>query len=86
VITFLRPTCFEVINKPQVAELDRQKPVPEGQQDHGRVPVPVAVRLGGLDQGFDLSGRQVLLGSKFGVRTGASVRFTSVGRRILRMK
>jgi hypothetical protein len=56
----------------QVAELGRPKPMPEGQQDHGRVPVTVAVRLGGLDQGLDLPGRQVLPGTKFGV--GASGR------------
>jgi ATP dependent DNA ligase domain len=34
-----------------------------------RVPVTVAVRLGGLDQGLDLPGRQVLPGSKLGVRS-----------------
>jgi hypothetical protein len=33
--------------------------MPEGQQDHGRVPVTVAVRLGGFDQGVDLPGRGV---------------------------
>jgi hypothetical protein len=55
---------------PQVAELRRPKPMPEGQQDHGRVPVTVAIRLGGLDQGLDLPGRQVLPGSKLGVRSG----------------
>ena len=54
----------------QVAEFRRPKPMPEGQQDHGRVPVTVPVRLGGLDQGLDLPGRQVLPGAKFGV--GAS--------------
>jgi Pyruvate/2-oxoacid:ferredoxin oxidoreductase delta subunit len=43
--------------------------VPEGQQDHGRVPLPVSIGLCGFDQGLDLAGRQVLPGSKFGVRT-----------------
>jgi hypothetical protein len=56
----------------QVAELRRPKPMPERKQDHGRVPVTVAVRLGGLDQGLDLPGRQVLPGPKLGV--GASRR------------
>ena len=27
------------------------EPVPERQEDHGRIPVPVLVRFGGLDQG-----------------------------------
>ena len=70
----------------QVAEFGRPKPMPEGQQDHGRVPVTVAVGLGGLDQGVDLAWRQVLPGTKFGVRAsvGATVRFTSVGVTSLR--
>jgi hypothetical protein len=33
-----------------------------------RVPMPVSVGLGGLDQGLDLAGRQVLPGPKLGVR------------------
>jgi hypothetical protein len=53
----------------EVAELGRPKPVPEGQEDHGCVPLPVSIGLCGLDQRFDLPGRQVLPGSKFGVRT-----------------
>jgi hypothetical protein len=47
--------------------------MPEGQQDHGRVPVTVAVRLGGLDQGLDLAGRQVLPGTKFGIGASAQL-------------
>jgi hypothetical protein len=43
--------------------------VPEGHEDHGRVPVTVPVGLGGLDQGLDLAGRQMLSGPKLGVRT-----------------
>jgi hypothetical protein len=52
----------------QVAEFGRPKPMPEGQQDHGRVPMPPSIGLGGLDHGLDLPGRQVLPGSKYGVR------------------
>jgi hypothetical protein len=53
----------------QVADLGGAQPVPEGHEDQGRVPVTVAVGLGGLDQGLDLAGRQVLPGPKFGVGT-----------------
>ena len=65
--------CIELDLVPsQVTEFGRPKPVSEGQQDHRCVPVPVAVRLGSLDQGIDLPESQVLPGSKFGV--GASGR------------
>ena len=53
----------------QIAKLGRPKPMPEGQEDHGRVPVPVPVGLGRLDQGVDLPGCQVLAGPKLGIRT-----------------
>src|SRR6266849_6999712 len=36
----------------QVTDLGRPQPVAEGHQDHGGIPVAVAVALGGLDQGF----------------------------------
>jgi hypothetical protein len=53
--------------------------MPEGQEDHGRVPVPVPVRLGRLDQGLDLAGRQVLPGAQLGVwapgRSNCSIYF-----------
>ena len=52
----------------QVADFARPEPVPEGDQDHGRVPMAVAVGLGGLDQRLDLAGRQVLARAKLGVR------------------
>jgi hypothetical protein len=39
------------------------KPMPEGQQGHGAVAVPVPIGLGGLDQRFDLAGRQMLSGA-----------------------
>jgi hypothetical protein len=52
----------------EVANLGRPEPVPEGDQDHGRVPMTVAVGLGGVDQGVDLAGRQVLAGAQLGVR------------------
>jgi len=41
----------------------------EGDEDHGRVPMPMSVYLGGHDQGVDLAGRQVLSGAELGVRT-----------------
>ena len=53
----------------QVAQLGRSQAMPEGDQDHGGVPVPVAVGLGRLDQGLDLAGGEVLPGAKLGVRT-----------------
>jgi SNF2-related domain len=48
----------------EVADLGRPETVAEGDQDHGRVPVPMAVGLGRLDQDFDLARRQVLPGPK----------------------
>jgi hypothetical protein len=53
----------------QVANLGRPEPVPKGDQDHGRIPMTVAVSLRGLDQGVDLAGCQVLAGPKLGVRS-----------------
>jgi hypothetical protein len=41
--------------------------MPERQQDHGRIPVTVAVALGSLDQLHDLVAGQVLSGSQLGV-------------------
>jgi hypothetical protein len=54
--------------------------VPEGDQDHGRVAVTVAVALGGLDQTSDLGDGQVFSGAELVVRTlpGATVRFIGV--------
>jgi len=52
----------------EVTGLGSAQSVPENQEDHGGVPLPVAVGLGRLDQGLDLSGRQVLPGAEFGVR------------------
>ena len=51
----------------QVADLGRPETMPEGDDDHGRVPMAIAVGLGGLDQRFDLARRQVLAGAKLGV-------------------
>jgi hypothetical protein len=56
----------------QVAPFGRSQPVPEGDQDHGGVPVPVPVRFGGLDQRLYFGRRQVLSGAELGV--GASFR------------
>src|SRR5258707_3966424 len=53
----------------QVADLGRPEPMPEGDQDHARIAMAVAVGFGGLDQGFDLTKRQVLAGAKLGVRS-----------------
>jgi hypothetical protein len=52
----------------QVAHLGRPKPVAVGEQDHGCIPVPVPIALGGLDQHLDLARRQVLSAPKLGVR------------------
>jgi hypothetical protein len=71
----------------QVTRLGGAQSVPEDQEDHGGVPLPVAVGLGRVDQGLDLARRQVLPGAKLGVRSplGATVRFTSVGATSLRL-
>ena len=53
----------------QVAKLGCPKPVPEGQQDHGGVPVPVSIGLGGFDQGLDLAGGEVFARTKLCVRS-----------------
>jgi hypothetical protein len=45
--------------------------VPEGDQDHGGVAVPVPVGLGGFQQGLDLAWSEVLAGTEFGVRSPA---------------
>jgi hypothetical protein len=51
----------------QVADLNRPQPMAEGHQDHGGVPVTVPIGLGGLDEGLDLAGREVLAGAKLRV-------------------
>jgi hypothetical protein len=45
------------------------QPVPVGNQDHGRVPVAMAVALHGIDQCLDLVGREVFAGPQVGVGT-----------------
>ncbi len=57
----------------QVADLSSPESVPEGDQDCGGVTVPVSVGLGGLNQGLDLVGRQMLAAAKLDV--------SSTGRR-----
>ena len=52
----------------QVAGLGGAQPMPEGQEEHGRVLVTVAVALGGFDKGLDFGRREVFAGAKFGVR------------------
>ena len=42
--------------------------MPEADQDHGAVALPVAVALGGLDQLLDLALGQVFAGAKLAVR------------------
>ena len=65
----------------QVAQFGCAQPVPEGDQDHRRIPMPMPVRFGCFDQGLDLARRQVFSGTELGVRArvGTTVRFTSVG-------
>jgi hypothetical protein len=54
---------------PQVADLSRLEPVTEGEQDHGRVPMAIAIGLGGFGQSIDLAGRQVFWRAKLNVRS-----------------
>ena len=53
----------------KVAEFGRPQTMTKGDQDHGRVPAPVAIRLGRFDQSLDLAWGEVLPGSDLGVRT-----------------
>jgi hypothetical protein len=47
----------------QGAQLGRSKAVPEGQQDHGRIPMSVSITAGSLHQPLDLFLGEVLSGS-----------------------
>ena len=51
----------------QVADLGRPQAVPEGQQDHGLIPVRPAIVSAALDQPLDLWLGQVLAGAHVGV-------------------
>src|SRR5580704_4148701 len=53
----------------QITEFGRPEAMPVGEQNHGRVPMPIAVGLRRLDQRLDLAGGQVLAGAKLGVWT-----------------
>jgi len=57
---------------PQPAQLGRSEAMPEGKQDHGRVPVAMAVVPGSLHKPFDLTLRQVLTLAVMGVGQAAS--------------
>jgi hypothetical protein len=65
----------------QVAYLDRPQAMPEGNQDHGGVPVPVAVLASRLHEPLDLGFGEVLSVpvSLFGLRRGGTVPLTGVG-------
>ena len=52
-----------------IADFSCPEAVAESDQDHGRVPMTIPFGPGGLDQGVDLAGRQVLAGAKLGVRS-----------------
>jgi len=56
----------------QGAQLGRSQAVPEGQQDHGRIPMSVPVPACRLHQPFDLFLGQVLPGSVVLVREATS--------------
>src|SRR6516162_11394558 len=45
---------------PQRTQFGRSEAMPVGEQDHGRVPVAMAVAAGSLHKPFDLTLRQVL--------------------------
>ena len=55
----------------KVAYFDRPQPVPEGDQDHGGVPVTVPAISGGFGQLLDLCRREVFAQPKAGVRGSA---------------
>jgi hypothetical protein len=52
----------------EVADFGIPQPMPKRNQDHGRVSMAATVGLGGIDQGLDLAGRQVLASPQFHVR------------------
>ena len=70
----------------QVHDLGRAQPVPEGDQDHGRIAVPVAVLPRRSHQRLDLLLGQVFAGSQvaFLARRGITVRFSMAGVTSLR--
>jgi hypothetical protein len=51
----------------QVAEFDRPKPMPIGDEDQGRVSMAMAAFTGDADKRFDLGGGQVLTGAQFAI-------------------
>src|SRR5262249_44922688 len=51
----------------QVTDLGCAQTMPEGEQDHGLVPMRPAVALAASDQPFDLAFRQVLAGPNVGI-------------------
>ena len=54
------------------AQFRRSKTMPEGQQDHGGVPVPVAIAASRLHQALDLALGEVFAGAVVGVRQPTS--------------
>src|SRR6516165_6366016 len=57
---------------PQRAQFGRSETMPEGKQDHGRVPMAMAVVPGSLRKPFDLTLRQVLPRAVMGVGKATS--------------
>ena len=51
----------------QLANLRGPEAVPEGDQDHGRIPMTIAVTFGGPDQLLDFGRRQIFTGAQRGV-------------------
>jgi hypothetical protein len=58
------PRCESV-----VAGASAARRVPKGREQHGRVPVPMTVAFGGVDEPLDFGLRQVLAAAQFGVRS-----------------
>jgi hypothetical protein len=56
----------------QVAHLDRPQAMPEGNQDHGRLPVPVTVLAGRLHEPLYLGFGEVLSIARFAVLLASS--------------
>jgi transposase-like protein len=52
---------------PQVADLRSPQPMPVSHEEHGRIPVAVAIVLRSLDELFDLAFGQVLSAAKLAV-------------------
>src|SRR6266513_6276466 len=82
----MQPAVREVHLLPsQGAKLRRTQPVPESQQNHGRVPVPIAVVTGCLHEPLDFLLREVFTAAvmRVGAATSANCSLLGVGATLL---